>query len=381
MGDVGTNVPRVDVAEILAGIERWVRIESPTSDAPSVNRMIDEAERDQRTLGAVIERFPGRDGFGDILKARTAWGGDGPGILVLAHLDTVHPIGTIDGPLTLRHEGDKVFGPSIYDMKGGGFLAQYALQHLVRQGRQSDLPITFLFIPEEEVGSPISRAVIEDEARKNKYVLVAEPARDGGRVVTGRKGSARFRLHIQGRQAHSGGAHAEGRSAIREMAHQILRIEALTDYDRGITTNVGEVEGGTRANVVPGEYRAHVDARFPDPQAADAVVAALLGLKPVGPDMAVTVSGGIMRPPFQKNDAIAALFEQASSLASEIGFDLEDTISGGGSDGNFTAALGIPTLDGLGPAGHGAHTLDEHILISSLEPRARLWIRLFETLR
>ena len=374
------NRPVVDGDEILEGILRWVGIESPTHDSVAVNRMVDHVEGELARLGAAVERTPGRDGYGDILSARSPWGGEGPGILFLAHLDTVHSMGSLADINPIRRDGDKVHGPGIYDMKAGGYLGYYAYQHLVREGRQSRLPITFLFIPEEEIGSPTSRARIEAEAMRNKYVLVAEPARDGGKIVTGRKGVARFDLEITGQSAHSGSRPQDGRSAVREMAHQILAIEAMTDFTAGVTTNVGFVAGGTTVNVVPHRARAEVDMRVPTPELGEEMCRRMLGLKSVDPDVEVRVTGGMNRPPFVKDAGIAALFEHARGLAAEIGFELEDTYTGGGSDGNFTAALGVPTLDGLGADGAGAHADWEYITYSSLEERAALMIRLFETL-
>ncbi len=381
MSEVSTaNVPRIDADEILDGILQWVRIESPSHDGAAVNRMVDKVEQDMRALGAHLERLPGRDGYGDILEARAPWDGEGRGILVLSHLDTVHPLGFIDNELPIRREGDNVYGPGIYDMKGGAYLAYYALRHLVRAGRQSRLPITFLYVPEEEVGSPISREVIERTAREHKYVLVTEPARDGGKIVTARKGTARFELCARGRSAHSGARHEDGRSAIKEMARQILDLEALTDYEAGVTVNVGLVSGGSGVNVVPARCMAELDMRVPESRTGDALVARVLGLRAFDPDVTLEVTGGMNRPPYEKDEGISALFEQAKALAREVGFELEDIKTGGGSDGNFTAALGIPTLDGLGVDGHGAHTDYEHMYYSSLEPRAQLMLRMFESL-
>ena len=376
----GRNEPRVDADEILEAVLEWVRIESPSHDGAAVNRMVDHVESAIRPLTSRVERTPGRDGFGDILAARSEWGGDGPGILVLSHLDTVHPSGTIEEVLPVRREGDRVYGPGIYDMKGGACLAWYAFRHLVRSGRATPLPVTFLFVPEEEVGSPTSRAVIEEAARANRYVLVTEPSRDGGRIVTARKGVAIFEMRTIGRPSHAGVRHQDGRSAIREMARQILRLEEMTDYDRGVTLNVGVVSGGTGSNVVPAECRAEIDMRVPNAEVGEEMCARILGLAAFDPDVALEVTGGMNRPPYEKGPEIEALFEHAKDLAAEIGFDLEDVKTGGGSDGNFTAALGVPTLDGLGVDGHGAHSHDEHLLFSSLEPRARLMLRLLETL-
>ena len=376
----GRNEPRIDADEILEGILEWVRIESPSHDAEAVNRMVDHVESSMRPLTSRIERTPGRDGYGDVLAVRSEWGGDGPGILVVCHLDTVHPIGAIDDVLTVRREGDRVYGPGIYDMKGGAYLAWYAFRHLVRSARETPLPITFLFVPEEEVGSPTSRAAIEAAARANRYVLVTEPARDGGKIVTARKGVAMFEMIVKGRPSHAGARHQDGRSAIKEMARQILRLEDMTDYARGVTVNVGVVSGGTGTNVVPAQCRAMIDLRVPTPEAAEEMCAKVMDSARFDPDVEVEVTGGMNRPPYEKDASIEALFEHARGLAAGIGIDLRDVKTGGGSDGNFAAALGVPTLDGLGVDGHGAHSHEEHLLVSSLEPRTRLMLRLFETL-
>jgi glutamate carboxypeptidase len=380
MADALGNEPRIDPAEILDGIVEWISIESPSHDGKAVNVMVDKVEGQFRDLGLKLERIPGRDGFGDILEARTPWG-EGKGILVLAHLDTVHPHGSIEKELKVRQEGDSVFGPGIYDMKSGGYIAYYALRHLIRQGKRTRLPVTFLFVPEEEVGSPTSRARIEEAARGHKYALVMEPGRDGDRVVTSRKGVGRFVLSVKGRASHAGVRHEDGRSAILEMARQILRIESRTDYERGITVNVGLVKGGTGVNVVPAECVAEIDLRAPDPRTAQEMTDWLLKLEPIGPDVEVRVEGGMNRPPYQKDAGIADLFAKAQAIYREIGKELKDVpLTGGGSDGNFTAALGIPTLDGLGADGKGAHAANEQIYYSSLLPRTYLCARLLETL-
>jgi glutamate carboxypeptidase len=374
------NEPRIDPQEVLDGIVEWVTIESPSHDGKAVNVVVDKVEGQFRDLGLKLERIPGRDGFGDILECRTPWG-EGKGILVLAHLDTVHPIGMIEKDLRIRREGDSVFGPGIYDMKAGGYIAYYALRHLIRQGKKTRLPVTFLFIPEEEVGSPTSRARIEQAARGHKYALVMEPGRDGDRVVTSRKGVGRFVLTVEGRASHAGVRHEDGRSAILETARQILRIESRTDYERGITLNVGLVKGGTGVNVVSAECVAEIDLRVPDPQTAQEMTDWLLKLEPIGPDVEVHVEGGMNRPPYQKDAGIADLFGKAQVIYREIGKELKDVpLTGGGSDGNFTAALGIPTLDGLGADGKGAHAANEQIYYSSLMPRTYLCARLLETL-
>lgn len=378
------NEPKIDPKEILEGIVEWIEIESPSHDAKAVNVMVDKVEGQFRDLGLDLERTPGRDGFGDILEAKTPaeWStGQGKGILVLAHLDTVHPLGMKEKELKIRREGDSVFGPGIYDMKSGGYIAYYALRHLIRQGKKTRLPVTFLFIPEEEVGSPTSRARIEEAARGHKYALVMEPGRDGDKVVTSRKGVGRFTLTAKGRAAHAGVRHEDGRSAILEIARQIVRIEEKTDYARGITCNVGLIRGGSGVNVTPAECSIDVDLRVPSMQLAEEMTHWFLNLEPIGKEVELTVEGGMNRPPYQKDAGITDLFQKAQAIYREIGKELNDVpLTGGGSDGNFTAALGIPTLDGLGADGKGAHAVTEQIYYSSLEPRTYLCARLLETL-
>lgn len=375
-----SNLPALDPEEILEGVLGWVTIESPSHDGQAVNRVVDHVENGVAQLGLDIERTPGRDGFGDILKVRTPWGGDRPGILVLSHLDTVHPLGSLEHRNPVRCDGDKVYGPGIYDMKAGAYIAYHAMRHLIREGKETPLPVTFLYIPDEEVCSPTSRALIAEEGKKNKYVLVTEPAREGGKIVTARNGRLEYRIKVTGRPAHAGARHQDGRSAVREMAHLILKLEAITDYGRGITCSVGTIRGGTLTNVVPEECEITVDLRIPDQAAADEVMARVEALTAEDPDCRLEIVGGVDRPPYDKFDGIEKLFQHAKACAAEIGFDLQDLKTGGGSDGNFTGALGIPTLDGLGADGHGAHSHDEYIYYSSLVERCRLMIRLFETL-
>lgn len=380
MDNAKSNLPALDAEEILAGVLSWVEIESPSHDGAAVNRMVNQVETEAQTMGLEIDRTPGRDGFGDILKCRTPWGGDGPGILVLSHLDTVHPIGIKETKNPIRREDDKVFGPGIYDMKAGAYIALHAMRHLIREGKETPLPVTFMFIPEEEIGSPTSKKMIAEEGQKNKYVLVTEPAREGGKIVTARNGRLQYEIKVKGVPAHAGARHMDGRSAIREMAHIILKLEALTDYEKGQTCSVGIINGGTLTNVVPEDCTISVDIRIPDMEAAEEVMAFVEGLEPEDKDCRITVEGGVDRPPYEKFEGIEKLFEHAKKCAAEIGFELKDLKTGGGSDGNFTGALGIPTLDGLGADGHGAHSNDEFIYYSSLVERCRLMIRMMETL-
>ncbi|MFC7399879.1 M20/M25/M40 family metallo-hydrolase [Chelatococcus sp. GCM10030263] len=374
------DVAPFSAADLLDEIRSWVEIESPTTDATAVNRMADKVAAEAAAAGMSIRRIPGRDGYGDHLLAEIPGRRNVPGILVLSHLDTVHPIGTLAKDLPFRVEGDEAYGPGIYDMKGGALIAFAAMRKIAQSGRTDMLPVRQLFVSDEEVGSPSSRAIIEEEARRARYVLVTEPAREGGRIVTARKGVARFNLKITGRAAHSGSRHQDGRSALRELARQILDLEAMTDSATGVTVNVGVAGGGTRPNVVPQEAFAEIDMRVPNPEIGDAAVARVLAIKPYDPDCTLTIAGGLNRPGYEKSPGIEALFQHAKTLAAEIGFDLEGMSTGGGSDGNFTAAT-VPTLDGLGVDGSGAHTHEERIFISSLVPRATLLLRLMETLR
>lgn len=365
--------------EILSGIREWVEVESPTSDVGAVNHMMDLVSGEFEKLGSTPERIPGKDGRADHVAFSSSWGGHEKGILVLSHLDTVHPVGILE-KLPFRVDGDKAYGPGIYDMKGGAYLGLTAYRTLVEAGKTTPLPIRFLYVSDEETGSTTSRKYIEAAGEKAKYVLVTEPARDGGKIVTGRQGSARFVMTTRGRPAHSGGRHREGRSAILEMAQQIAEIESKTDYDRNFTVNVGMIEGGTAANVIPEHCHASLDFRFRSLDMADEMVAWVQNLKSYNPDVSFKVDGGLTRPPFEKTPAIAQLFGHAKELAGEIGFELVDSFAGGGSDGNFLADK-LPVLDGLGVDGEGAHTLNEHLFVSSLVPRMTLMRRLFETLQ
>src|ERR1700744_3312148 len=247
-----------DSKAILDGIRRWVEIETPTEAPEQVNKLATMVADGYRDLPASVERVAGSDGRGDHLAARSAWGQDQPGILVLSHLDTVHPMGFIQR-LPFRIEGDSAFGPGIYDMKGGAYLAYHAFRQICAAPERSQLGITQLYVSDEEIGSPTSRALIEAEGRKAKYVLVTEPARDGGKIVTGRKGVARFDVSIKGVPAHAGPKPQDGRSAIRELANVIQTLEAMNDLTRGITVNVGLVRGGTRPNVIPEDAYGQVD--------------------------------------------------------------------------------------------------------------------------
>lgn len=367
--------------EMLDGILPWVRIESPTTHRDGVNRMMDLAAGEMQSLGGRIERVPGTGGFGDIVIARLGGGDAGAeaGILILSHLDTVHLVGTLESRLPLRRDGDRYFGPGIYDMKGGAWIAAHALRILKSNSVGTKLPVTFMFIPDEEVGSPSSRERIEAEARRHKYVLVTEPCKNGV-VVTGRFAFQRFWIAAQGRPAHAGANNRQGRSAIRAMARVIEHIEDMTDFERGMTFSVGKVAGGTFVNVMPIECRAEVLTVAPTMAIFDEVRERMQAIAGERDGVRFTLEHGPVRPLWQPHQATLALYEKARILAAEIGFELRHGSFGGGSDGNFTGALGCATLDGLGVDGNGAHTFEEHMLVSSLVPRCRLFAELLRTL-
>ena len=364
----------------IAAITKWLAVESPTRHVAGVNAMLDLVTADVAGLPVAIERVPGREGLGDVLILRAGPDNGQKPVLVMSHVDTVHPVGTSARDLVIRVEGDRLYGPGVYDMKGGAWLALQGFKNALRGG-QVKRPLAFLFTPDEEIGSPTTRGLIEKLGQGAEAVLVTEPARDGGRIVTARKGVGRFEVTIEGRPAHSGSRHQDGRSAIREAARQILAIEALTDYTRGVTTTVALMSGGTAPNVIPQHAWFTVDLRVKSAADGEHFAQHLLSLKAHDPDVKLRSFGAMNRPPYEKTAEVAALFGKAQALAAEIGFELLDCpMTGGGSDGNFTAVLGVPTLDGLGIDGEGAHTLEEYGLISSIAPRSKLMQRLLETI-
>ncbi len=363
---------------LLDHVRRWVEIETPTERPDQINRLVDEVMDDHANLPVTLERVPGTGGCGDHLIVRSNWGQDAPGILVLSHLDTVHPMGFIESRLPYRVEGNAAYGPGIYDMKSGACIAHHALRQTAMSGA-GKLGVTHLYVSDEEIGSPTSRAIIEKLGRAAKYVLVTEPARDGGKIVTARKGVGRFDVTIKGVASHAGAKPHEGRSAVRELGHVILELEGLCDDARGITVTVGVVSGGSKPNVIPDFAHAAVDLRVPSAEAAEEMVERILSLKPRTEGVTITVTGGLNRPPFEQSRGSKALFDHAHAIAAQIGFKLEGVRTGGGSDGNFTAPT-TPTLDGLGPDGLGAHTDHERIFIDTLAPRAELLARLIQTL-
>jgi glutamate carboxypeptidase len=279
-----------EAESILAGLRRWVEIETPTGDVENMARLLDVLASDFAQIGASLERIPGRDGMGDHLLVRLPWG-SGPGILSVSHLDTVCPPRSI----AMRRDGDRFYGPGIADMKAGGYLAFKAAEHIAGLVHQPSVPLTLLYTSDEEIGSPTSRGIIERLASVSRYALIAEPARRD-EVITFRKGRAKYRLDVEGREAHAGSAHASGRSAISEIARQIMKLDQLTDYSTGTTINVGEVGGGTTPNVVAGRAFCTIDVRFSTAEAGRMVDETVLSVNPIGSDVTIIASGEIEKP-------------------------------------------------------------------------------------
>lgn len=360
-----------DTDDMVERLRPWIECESPTYDAAAVNRMMDLAAYDLTVAGAVVERIPGRMGFGGTARARFPHPDFGkPGILIAGHMDTVHPVGTLE-KLPFKREGDICYGPGIMDMKGGNFISLEAIKALAAAGMQTPLPVTVLFTPDEEVGTPSTRDLIEAEAAKNKYVLIPEPAKQDGGAVIGRYAIARFNLRTVGRPSHAGWALAEGRSAIAAMAKKILEIEAMTDDD--CTFSVGVIHAGQWVNCVSSSCDAQALTMAKTQEDLDRGAAAMMALQGEENGVSFEVTRGVTRPVWEPDQpGTMAMFKVAKDICAELGFELTGASSGGGSDGNFTGFMGIPTLDSIGVRGKGLHTLGEHIEVASLAERAKL---------
>jgi len=353
---------------LIETIEALVCLESPSGDAAAINRCAAELESRLGSLGGRVTRLPGGPA-GDHLRAE--FGSGSRRVLLLGHIDTVWPAGTL-ARRPFRAEGGRLYGPGVFDMKAGLALAGLAVKALAQESDGLPGVVVLLVTADEETGSAASRGIIEAEARVSDAALVLEPALPGGALKTRRKGCGEFVLRVSGRAAHAGIEPELGASAISELARQILRIEALRDAAAGTAVNVGVVRGGSRPNVVAADAEAMIDVRVASAAEATRVTAALLALKPVDPGTQVAVAGGIDRPPMERSAAGAALFAVAQAVAADLGRTLGEGGTGGGSDGNLTAALGVPTLDGLGAVGGGAHADNEHVTTADLPWRAAL---------
>ena len=355
--------------DMTAHLTRLVEMESPSDHKPSLDRLAAILAEQARDLGAEVALI-GQESAGDIVCAR--WGGRAGGILLLCHMDTVWDLGTL-AQRPVRVADGRLYGPGAFDMKGGIVNALWAMRALRELKLLPDRRITLLITADEETGSHASRLLIETEAPAHDLVYVLEPAHPPrGALKTWRKGVGMYTVRVTGRAAHAGAAHDEGINAIEELARHILSIQALTDYAAGTTVNVGVIGGGTRSNVIPEQAWAQVDVRVMDAAEADRVDAVMHALAPQRSGVKLEVIGGLNRPPMPRSAAALALYTRAEIIAAELGFPISETGTGGGSDGNFTAALGVPTLDGLGVAGDGGHALHEHVILASLPERAAL---------
>lgn len=360
-------------AALRSDVETLVRLESPSTDKASVDRCGATLAGMLETLGARVARIP-QTARGDHIRAE--FGGGPRQVLLLGHFDTVWDVGQLER-MPLREENGRLFGPGVYDMKASIAVAMLAVHAAAAAGPTPK--VVMLWTTDEEVGSATSRGLIEEEARASDAVLVLEPCLPGGAAKTQRKGCGEFTMTVRGVSAHAGIDPRKGASAIHELAHQIVALEALRDLDRGISVNVGIVNGGTRGNVVAEHAQALIDVRVPTQSEARRIGAAICALKPRNASVHLEIQGGFERPPLERTPAVERLYQQARAVAAALGRDLQEGATGGGSDGNFTAALGVPTLDGLGPQGDGAHALHEHVILSDLPWRAAFLAALIRT--
>jgi glutamate carboxypeptidase len=351
---------------LLEFIEALVAIESPSDDPAAVNRCGRELASRLEGSGGDVTPIPSTTA-GDHLRA--SFGRGDRQVLLLGHFDTVWPVGQL-ARMPLKRDGGRLYGPGVFDMKAGIGLAMLATRAVLDAGGFETCRAVMLWTTDEEIGSRTSRALIETEAARSDAVLVFEPSLPGGGLKTSRKGVGQFEIVARGVSAHAGLDPGKGISAVRELARQIVALDELQDPAHGVTVTAGVISGGTRANVIPDEARAIIDARADTIQDARRVERAIKALQPKIPGARLEVTGGFDRPPLERSPAVVKLFELARSAASEISVKLEEGSAGGGSDGNFTAAIGIPTLDGFGAIGDGAHALHEHVDIDALIPRA-----------
>jgi glutamate carboxypeptidase len=358
-------------------IRSFVEIETPSGDPARIGLLAELLARMFGELGARVEVVTTEGG--PSVRAGLGESSKGETLLIVGHCDTVWPAGTL-ARKPFRLESGRLYGPGVFDMKSGIALVIEALKALKRFGRSPARPVEMIFSCDEEQGSHSTRAMIEEMAKRARAALVLEPPLPGGVVKTARKGIGQFLITARGRAAHAGVAPEKGISAVEELAHQVIKLHALNDHARGISVNVGVISGGTMSNVVAAEAKGQIDVRFWTKEDEQQIVSALQSLEPALKGAEIEVTGKVNRPPLERSEAIGALYEHARGLALEIGFELGEGRTGGGSDGNFIAALGKPVLDGLGPDGDGAHAEYEHVLVDNLAPRAALIARLIETL-
>ncbi|HZE28375.1 MAG TPA: M20 family metallopeptidase [Terriglobales bacterium] len=363
--------------QMVDTIRRLVEIESPSDNPPAVDRISAFVAEEFAALGGRAQ-FHRVTEFGNHLQVDFEGETQQKPVLLLGHYDTVYPMGSL-ATMPCRTGNGRLWGPGVLDMKSGIALMLYAIQGLQAWHGRLPRPVTVLLVSDEEVGSASSRHITEGLAKQSSAVLVLEPSYGPkGAVKTARKGVGEYRLRVTGVASHSGLDFEKGQSAILELAHQILAISKLVDRTRGLTLNVGLVQGGTRVNVIAAEAAASLDVRIARMKDAAGVDRKLRSLKPFNRKCKLEVTGGINRPPMERNAGVAQLYNRASVIARELGWKLSEAAVGGGSDGNFTAGLGVATLDGLGGVGDGAHAVHEFVLVSELPRRAALLAGLIE---
>jgi len=363
---------RQQQSAILDTIEQLVTLESPSDVKAAVDRVSTVLASRFEQLGGKV-RVHAAERFGNHLQADFRGQSSRKPFLLLGHMDTVYPVGTISR-MPVRLNKSRVWGPGVFDMKAGIALALHAIDALLQwNDGVPPRPMTVLLVSDEEVGSPSSRQFTETLARQSEAVLVLEPAAGRkGAIKTARKGIGEYRLQVEGVSAHAGLDFEKGHSAVVELSRQILRLSEMVDLKRGITINTGKISGGTRGNVIPAEASAVLDLRVKTKKDAERVHRQLMSLRSLDPKCRVRISGGMNRPPLERTPGVAALYKKAALIARELGWKLGEAEVGGGSDGNFTSALGVPTLDGLGAVGEGAHAAHESVVISELPRRAAL---------
>jgi glutamate carboxypeptidase len=352
--------------DMSALLRALVDIESPSTDARAVTALAERLAKEFQTSGLTVERLP-VEGSGPILRATT--GAPGKPVMLLGHLDTVWPIGTLEAR-PVRIEGERLFGPGAFDMKAGLVVIVYALRALAARGPLP--PITVFLTPLEEVDCYPYQPRMETEMKASAAVLGFEPAWPGGAVKTERKGSGSFVLRARGRAAHAGADFEKGANAIVELSRAVLLAHALTDPARSVTVNVGVVRGGIRPNVVPDLAEAEIDFRVRTVEDGRRVEAAVRAIQPTDPRVNLHAEGGMHYPPLERAPHVVAVYEAARGVAAELGLPLDEASTGGASEASFAAALGVPTLDGLGADGDGAHAEHEHVLLTSIPERVAL---------
>jgi glutamate carboxypeptidase len=369
-------------SHILSLTRALVEQESPSEDEAGSKAVVSLLVEEVRSIEPVtiIERISS-EAYGEHLRLKAFAGeqSEAKPIVILGHTDTVHPRGSL-AQRPWRVEGNRAYGPGIFDMKANCALAVESIRACAALGISPRRPVVLLLTCDEERGSPRGRALVEAEAENSQAFLVLEPPATGGRVKTGRKGTGSFTLETHGLAAHAGLEPEKGASAVLEMARQIQRLHDLNNGGGGISVNVGVVRGGTVSNVVPAEAWAEIDIRFVTKDEAERIERVFRNLQPFDPRVKLVVTGEINRPPLERGKEVLALYEHARSIAAEIGYELGEAQVGGASDGNFAAAMGASVLDGLGLDGDGAHAIHEHILIDDIPRRGALLTALLASL-